>query len=53
MQSLSWHQLLFVIAWEGPQSILVLYLYKHMSARVAVFTGDLQRQGQKSPVIFY
>lgn len=53
MQSLSWHHLLFVIAWEGPQSSLVLYLYKHMSARAAVLTRDLGRQGQKSPVIFY
>lgn len=53
MQSPSWHHLLFVIAWEGPQSILELYLHKHMSARVAVLTGDLRRQGQKSPVIFY
>lgn len=53
MQSPSWHHLLFVIAWEGPQSILALYLHKHMSAGVAVLTGDLRRQGQKSPVIFY
>lgn len=53
MQSPSWHHLLFVIAWEGPQSRLVLYLYKHMSAGAAVLTGDLRRQGQKSPVIFY
>lgn len=53
LKSHGWHHLLFVIAWEGPQSSLVLYLYKHMSARAAVLTGDLRRQGQKSPVIFY